>query len=144
MIPFWVTTQKRDTHAFFEEHILAVAKLIAKFDLVALEFVDILKFPRPICQYRRECKVAVVYVRRKNGKRDKPLRHTSAISCRPPQGHEFGCSHTIDRLAMFMGARVGKENMDDVVKVVAQSEMKFTVLTARLNPTKRGESSSLA
>jgi hypothetical protein len=45
---------------------------------------------------------------------------------------------------MFMGARVGKENMDDVVKVVAQSEMKFTVLTARLNPTKRGESSSLA
>lgn len=52
---------------------------------------------------------------------------------------EFEYSHTIDRLAMFVVACLCRENMDDVSQVVARSKMKFTVLTDRLNPTKRGD-----
>ena len=40
---------------------------------------------------------------------------------------------------MFVVACVSRENMNDVSQVVARSKMKFTVLTDRLNPTKRGD-----
>jgi hypothetical protein len=80
LIPFGVATQERDTHAFFEEYVFAVAKPIAEFDLMALEVVKIFEALRPVGEYREECKIAVVHEWRDEGKRDKQLRHVSAIS----------------------------------------------------------------
>jgi hypothetical protein len=76
-----VATQERNAHALFEEHILTVAELIAELDLMALEVVDVLEFPRSVSKYRRQRKVAVVYVWREDSKRYKQLCYASVISC---------------------------------------------------------------
>ena len=47
-----VATQERNAHALLEKGNLTVAELIAKLDLMALEVVDVLEFPRSVSKYR--------------------------------------------------------------------------------------------
>jgi hypothetical protein len=89
MIPSWVAAQERNTHAFFEQHILAVAKLIAELDFVTLKVVNTLKLSWSVRYYRRERKIAVVRVWRDERKRDKQLRCGSVIGHRSPSGYRF-------------------------------------------------------
>jgi len=85
---------------------------------VTLEVVDIFKFPWSVCEYRGEPEIAVVYPRRGNGDCcDKQLRYGSVTSRQSPSDRCISYQLTIDRVAMFTGARPNPTSTGDVVKM---------------------------
>jgi hypothetical protein len=118
LISFWVAAQECNTHAFLDFHVLAVAKPIAEFDLMALEVVYIFKLCRSVREDRREPEITVVRVGRDNSERDdEQLRRVSVVDHGSPSGYCISHRLTKDRVAISEAARISRAGVVDVVEV---------------------------